>query len=422
MEPISVFGRSVLYLERIAKTDLRYVFRGGSWLAFAQIIISVVAFLISIAFAHFVSKEVYGTYRFLLSLFWVLTALSLTGLPAVLARAVAKGDDGAYLPAIRLSLLWALPMLVISCVLAAYYFYQGNPTLGFGCLVIALVGPCMQGSYLYGSYLEGKQAFRDNAIFGILLNAVPAILLVVSMFWVTNPVFFLFINLGGSVLTAATLSIYTYLTYKPKKSEQPKGFLSLTGHFSAMNILFTLSQQLDRLLVYHYIGAAQLAVYSFAIAIPDQIKTLFGTFSTLALPKFVTRSLSEIKKTLIYRLLGFTALTVLAAVLYSAIAPYFFHAVFPNYTEAIHYSQIYAFALVPIGSMIPLTILEAHAAKKSLYIFNILGPLFQIVVLFFGILSYGLLGVVIARIIGRLFTLALSVGLVHFYTSPSHSP
>lgn len=412
MERESRLGILFAHLERFTRTDLRYLIKGAGWLALAQVVIAVVAFLVTIAFAHFVSKEVYGTYRFLLSLFWTLTAFSLTGLPAVLARAVAKGDDGSYLPAIRISLRFTTPMALISIAISIYYFWNGNAVLSLGCLVIAVIGPLMQSSYLYGSYLEGKKAFKDNALFGILLNIVPALLLLGSMYFVKNPVVFLAINLGGSVLTASALSYVSYLRHRPSRPGITKDFLNLSGHFSAMNILFTLSQQIDRLLVYHYIGAAQLAIYSFAIAIPDQLKTVFGTVATLAMPKFVNRPIAEIRKTLWYRLAGFTGLTALAAVFYICIAPAFFHFVFPTYPEAIAYSQLYALALIPVGSMIPLTILEAHAAKKALYIYNVLGPLLQIILLFIGILTFGLLGVVVARIVGRTINLLLGMLLV----------
>ena len=47
--------------------------------------------------------------------------------------------------------------------------------------------------------------------------------------------------------------------------------------------------QSHRILAFHYLGAVELAIYSFAIAPPEQIKGVFKFLGTLALPKFSKR-------------------------------------------------------------------------------------------------------------------------------------
>ncbi|KND50749.1 MAG: O-antigen export protein [Parcubacteria bacterium C7867-001] len=393
--------------ERYTKTDMVYLVTNGGWLTFAQIAIGLIAFLLSIAFANFVPKDVYGDYRFLISIFWTLSAFSMTGLAPALSRAVAKGEDGSYGSAVRLSILWSIPMALVGMGIAGYYATQGNFELAGGALIIALIGPFWQGSYFFGSFLEGKQAFRENAIAGILLNLIPAALLLAAMFLARDALVFLSIYLGASILTAFGISWYVSRKYGAAKTPLSAEAKNLSGHFSIMSILSTLAQQIDNILVYHYLGAVELALYSFATAIPDQMKVLFNTVATIALPRFVKRPLAEIQQTFWYRFAGFSALAIVATLLYVVLAPLFFQIFFPTYADAVPYSQLFALSLIPIGAIIPVTILEAHAKKRELYIYNVLGPVFQIVSMFIGIVFYGLVGLIVARIVSRVFGLIL---------------
>lgn len=407
--------QALRWSERYTKTDMVYLAGNGFWLAAGQVTIGLTALGLSSAFAHFVPKDVYGNYRFLLSVFWILTAFSLTGVSVALTRAVARGDRGAYSAAIRLSLIWGIPMLLIGFGTSIYYFVNANAMLGWGCLVIALIGPLMQSAYLYGSFLEGKRAFRENAVAGITLNLVPALGIFACMFIVQDPVIFLLLFLGLSVLTGAVISFIVWRWFNTDTKTESAGLASLSGHFSAMNVLNTISQQVDRVLVFHYLGAVDLAVYAFATAIPDQIKVLMNNVATLALPNFVKRTFGETYATLMYRMLGFMALSALVIVAYILIIPPVFELLFPTYLEAVPYSMMYALSLVFVAAIIPITLLEAHAAKRELYIYNAAGPVFQILILFVLVSGYGLLGAVLARIAGRFFYLVLSIVLTGTY-------
>jgi O-antigen/teichoic acid export membrane protein len=198
---------------------------------------------------------------------------------------------------------------------------------------------------------------------------------------------------------------------------ETKEFGNLSAHFSVMNILNTVSQQADRVLVFHYLGAIELAIYAFATSIPDQIKTLFNSIATLAMPRFVKRPLEEVRSTFIYRLLGLSAIALVIAGMYALLAPFIFHILFPSYSEAVFYSMLYALTLIPVSAVVPLALLEAHAAKRELYIYNTAGPLFQIAVLAVLVSTMGLLGAVISRIIGRSFYFLLGIVLTYTYAA-----
>lgn len=397
--------------ERYTKTDMVYLASGGLWLTLGQIGTGLCALLLSIIFARYIPKEAYGTYRYLISLFWTFAAFSFAGLSTAVTRAIAQGKEGAYVQSFRLTFLGSIPMSILAAGCSVYYFLNHNQILGWGIALIAVLGPIFQLGYLYGSFLEGKKEFRRNSIFGIILSTVPAIALIISILFTHNPLVLFFIYLAVNALTGLALCAAAFKIYKPNKTKSDD-LVHLGWHFSAMRILTTVAGQADQLLIFHYLGTEPLALYSFATAMPDQIRTMFNSVASLAMPKFVQRDLAQVKKTFSYRIIAFTAVIAVSAVVYIFLAPLVFHILFPAYTDGVFYSQLYAIALIPIASMIPDKIFTAHAAKKELYITSIVSPIFQIGVLFVLVISHGLLGIVIARIIGRTFNLLFDLVLI----------
>lgn len=407
--------RSLLrLLERYTKTDLGYLARGGFWLTLDEVIGSIVALGLSIAFAHFLPKEVYGTYRFLIALFWTLTACTVTGLPTAISQAVARGHEGAFRSSFSFSIRWSIPFALLALCGSGYYFYNANTELGLGLLIIAAFGPFMQTAYLWGPYCMGNKKFDLLAVCGIVFSIFPALTLLITMYFFRSPLMLLLSYLAGSVVVGLLISLFIFVRYRPNR-EQDVEFQTVRWHFSAMNLLATIAQQVDKIVVFHYLGAIDLAIYAFATALPEQVKNVLNTVSTLAFPKFVQRPFADIQRNFWYRLWGFTGLLVLAALAYALAAPFIFDLFFPAYHDAIFYSQIFALSLIPIGSALPTALLQAQNAKRELYILNVLGPMFQIGTLVILTSTYGLIGTLIARIASRAWSFILASILVKVY-------
>jgi O-antigen/teichoic acid export membrane protein len=178
-------------------------------------------------------------------------------------------------------------------------------------------------------------------------------------------------------------------------------------HLSVLNILSTIATELDKILVFHYLGAMQLAIYTIALAPVDQIKGILKNVNALAFPKFAEQQASAIKETLAKKI---TVLTLGSSVIigvYILLAPLFFNVFFPKYTGSILYSQVIAFTL--IGAIISgflYTILEARADTKGLSFFNISTNILNLAILFPLVYYFGIWGAIGARGVSR-FTAAV---------------
>ncbi len=84
------------FISKKLKIDAHYLSKGFFWIGISISALFVTTFFRSIIFANFLSPETYGTYRYVLSIIEITTALSLTGASVVISRSVAQGFEGTY--------------------------------------------------------------------------------------------------------------------------------------------------------------------------------------------------------------------------------------------------------------------------------------------------------------------------------------
>ncbi len=389
--------------EGIFKTDMVYLARGGFWLGFSQIIVSLSSFLLAVAFAHFVSKESYGQYKYVLSIVGILSSFTLTGLGTAIVRSVSRGFDGTIRYAFRENLKWSFLFSLGFFVVAIYYFINGNFPLGVSMLIVGLLSPVLKSTNFYNSFLAAKKDFRRSALYyGIIGNIIPFICLFSVMLITNNPLwivstYFIANTAIGLILYSRVLDIY-----KPNDEVDPEA-LHYSKHLSFINILSGIANNIDQVLVFHYIGAAQLAIYNFAIAIPNQAKAIPANLSNIMFPKFAVRDDHEIRAGMKHKYFWLFILGGVIAIVYILLAPTIFHIFFPTYTESIRYSQISILPMLCIVFEPAASYLTAKGKIKEQYISNLLASVFQIVSVSIGIIWWGLMGLVIARVVSRFF-------------------
>lgn len=401
--------------EKYTKTDMVYLTKGTFWLTLGQVISSASSFLLAIAFANLLPKETYGIYRYILSIVGILSIPTLSGMNTTVTQAVARKYEGSIIPALKMKIYWGALGSLAGLILAGYYYFQGNATLAISFLVVSAFMPFMDSFTLYDSLLSGKKLFRISTNYGIISQIISAVVLVSVLFFTKN----LFLILLAYFLTwTITRFIFLKITLKKfplNQNEDPKT-LSYGKHLSFMGIIGTVAAYLDRLLIFHYLGAAEVAIYSIAIAPPDQIKNLFKNIPTLAMPKLAQRSFKEIDN-ILYKRLFYLFITGLAlAVIYSMLAPYFFKMFFPQYMDSVFYSQLFSMTLM---LRMPLSLISAvtqskitSISKHLLYWTNTIPSIVLIVSLYLLTEPFGINGVIISRIMLLIASLATTFYVV----------
>lgn len=388
-----------------------YLFRSGSLLTGADAILAVASLGVSVLMATLVPKETYGIYRYLIALAGIAAALSLSGMNNAIARAVAQGRDGSFVQSLPLQARFALIQALALGAAAAYYFFKGNVGYGASLTAIALLAPAASVLNTYSAFLNGKKDFLRMAWWRVEGGLLQSAMLIAVIFTSPSVLALVVAYFLTSLIANGFFLWRTFRIYKPKGPVETKD-LSYGKHLSVMNAAGILASQLDALLIYHLLGPVALATYSFAVLIPDRLRSLAGFIPSSALPKLANRTAEERRATLGKRMLLITLAMTGAAIVYALLAPIGFKIFFPQYLDAIPYTQ---FASIFLLSAVPtylFAVLTAEGSARSMYLVSLTTPFVKIVMSVIGILVFGIGGAIAARILAGVFDGALSLTIL----------
>lgn len=394
--------------EKYTRTDMVYLAKGGFWLTLSQIIAMLSGLLLTIIFANLVPKETYGTYKYILSVIAILIIPSLTGMGTSVTQATARGYDGSFWSSIKIKMRWGILSSLASLILAIYYFINSNYTLAVSFSIITIFISFIDSLEIYQSFLQGKKLFDISAKFSILTQILSTLVIIITIVITSNIIYILLSYLLSYTIFRLIFSLKTK-KYINNKKEDPD-MVNYGKHLSLMSVISLIAMQLDKVLIFHYLGAIEMAVYSIAIAPPEYLKGIFKNISNLALPKFAQNndSTNIDKKNLLTKILKFSLIIFVSSIIYIVAAPIIFKIFLPKYQDSIIYSQVFAISTFTLINIIPVTLMRARKMTKELYQYNFYSFGVQIILLLIFVQPFGLMGVIIARIIARIFGVLLS--------------
>lgn len=409
-------SKALLMSQGYLKTDMLYLASGSFWLGLGQVVSSLCALLLAVAFANLVSPETYGTYKYVLSLAGLMAIFSLPGMNTALARSTAQGRESALHAATRARVLHACVGSLFALAGSAYYFLNGNIELALALLVIAATLPLFDTLTSYLFYFVGKRRFDLRTRYYALTQIASTLVLVATLFFTDDLVLLLlayFVPL--TVIRAALYARFARAIPRASTEEEDAEVKRYGMHLTAMQVLTTIANEVDKVLIWKFLGPAQVAVYTFALAIPEQVKGPLKGVGELAFPKFAGQTPEEVRRNrpALFRKLALYAFALLvASLLYVLIAPYVFAILFPQYAESIPFSQLFALSIVANVASIPIALLSAQQKTKAQYVIAVVQPVITIGLLIALIPPYGIMGAVIALLAGKFATVIISLAAV----------
>ncbi|MBI4692173.1 MAG: oligosaccharide flippase family protein [Candidatus Terrybacteria bacterium] len=399
--------RLLRWSEKYFKTDMVYLAHGGFWLTLGQIFSALISLGLSIAYANLLTQQTFGTYKYILSAYGIISLFVIPGLSSAVTRSVSRGFEGSIKEGFKKKIKWGTIAGIASFLISIYYLLNNNLILSIGFLTIGLFLPLMESFGLYSSFLEGKKLFKERVLYEIGLNLIFAAAILLTIFLTKN----LFIILAVYFISNITgRIIFYFLTVKKFKTNNlaDEEMDSYGRSLSFFQIVSNASQYLDKILLFTMLGAPQVAIFTFASALPDRIKYLFRFTGTISFPKFAGRPAEEIKKNLPKKLLLLGLIISFAIVAYILAAPLIFKYIFPQYKSAVFLSQIISLTSIyaityPIGSY-----LSAHKKVRELFMISGSSFLLGLICLLVFIPFYGIWGAVIGAAANRLTIITTS--------------
>lgn len=396
-------------LEHYLKVDIAYLASGGFWITLGQVVSSGASFILALAFANLLLPEQYGVYRYVLAAAALLAIPTLSGINAALTQAVAAGKEETLFVSWKVKFWFGLLGSLASLGASAYYLLNDNTVLSASFLVVALFLPFMEAYSLYTSFLTGRKDFRSNSVIHALIQIVAAAGVIGVLFITKNVVFLVLAYFAFWTLGRMAAWYFVRAALPPPQGGTDPRTIGYGKHMSTMGILGTVSQYIDRVVLFQYLGGAEVALYSIGIAMPEQIRALCKGAFELLLPRFSTQTSDSIRAGIWRKFWLMTAGLIAFTLAYVALAPYLFAIFFPLYESAVWYSQIFALSLVTLSAGVFTTALQARHETRKLYVINTLGPIIQIAMILAGIFYFGIIGAFVFRVIARFITAGITM-------------
>ncbi len=397
--------------EKYAKADMVYVAKGNSWQILGQIVTTLLSFALLTVFANYLPKETYGLYRYILSLASVLGTFSLTGMNQAVAQAAARGDEGSLRASVRYQLKWNSVTFLAFCALSGYYFYNNNVTVAISLLIMSICSPLTASFNTFGAYLDGKRQFRLNGIFGIISIVVYALSMMVIIILSGEVIWLIAIYSLSTLGTTFAFYLVTLRKFKPPTTEA-KDTLKYGRELTFIGFIGPIVSQIDKIILTHFWGATQLAVYSLALAIPDRASIAIKNLVSIGMPKFSNKSPTELNRVFYLRISQGLLVGTVCTISYVILAPYVFTYLLPKYLDALFYSQLLSIGFI-FGMPNRYISLLLTSQKLSKLIFansliqNTVRLLLYVILGIWG----GILGLVTAQVLNSFISMLINIAM-----------
>lgn len=401
--------RMLRWSEQYTKTDMVYLAQAGWWTNLDLIIASFISLILSIVFANILPSSTYGLYQYLLSISALVSAVAFAGMNTAVAQAVSRGYEGVFKESIKEQARWAIVLTLGTLLIAIYYFFHGNFEVAVGLIAIAFFTPVINIFNTYGAFLQGKKEFRRSFYFSLVINLIYGLCIALAAFFLKNAVVLIFVNLGVNAATIFLVYRKTVAIYKPN-TKIDQSAIPYGRHLSALSAWGTILTQLDSILIFHFLGPIDLAVYSFATLLPERIGSLFSFIGTAWLPKLANYELADIRRNIISKILRVMAAAIVVTILYIVVAPIIFKLLFPRYISAIYYTQIYSPIIILLAVInITSSTFFAKRLKREIYIIGLIQPALLVLLQLPLLLLYGIIGMLVARLATDLIGIILAL-------------
>ena len=399
-------------LQKYFQLDIRYYIKNTTHLVASRGVVLGCALILSILFARFLSEEIYGQYNFILAILGILSIFTLNGMAIAITQAVANKHDGVLITGIKEKFKWSILGSIAALGVGIYYFLSGSFLLGKCFMISSLFLPFAYNFQIYSAFLAGKKQFNKAAKYRNITAVLSLLMVGLVIYFSGNLIHIVITFLFASFLLEGYF--FRLTLKKMENQDKDQGAISFGKHLSLMNSVNVIANQADKIIVGILLGFPELAIYSIASAIPKNISTTITPISRVSFPKLSVMSkndaYSAVKKKYFYLVI----LAVVISVIMVLLCPYFIPLLYSQkYLNSVPYAQILFIGLIFV---IPTQILgkalfPSQREIGKLYRFRIVYSVVELILLFVLALKFGLLGVVLARLLGDIFAMFYSLKL-----------
>ncbi|MBY0472761.1 oligosaccharide flippase family protein [Patescibacteria group bacterium] len=388
--------------ERYTKVNMVHFVGGNVWMNLGRVFSIGTGLVLTAAFANLLDPELFGVYKYVLAAASLVGAFTLNNMSGALMRAVAQGKQHVVPGVVRTMMLWSVPASIVSAGIGGYYLFHDNTTLGYGFLFIAVFNVISNGYGLAKSIIIAKGDFKNSFFLGLPRTIFPIIVIVAALFFTHSVIWILAAYFFSNAFASWIQYLWTLKRYGIRGSEHDvEETVRFGKHLSILGFFVLVSGQIDQLLLFHFSGGTQLAIYALALAPVLETRNLLDNFLSILFPRLAAKDKEEARRGLGLRLRQLTVAAILLTALYIVCIPFLFTFLFPKYMPAILVSQVLALGILFQPRGVIDTYIIAHGEVKRRYVAILSSQAVEFILFCTLIPLFGLWGAVWATVLSE---------------------
>ncbi|MBG9452131.1 hypothetical protein ABE67_22915 [Cytobacillus firmus] len=361
--------------------------------------------VLSVLLARLLTKEQYGSYNYFISLLTLVSIFSLPGMNQAITNSISNGRYGILKAATFVKLKYSILGILFLITFLTYELLFRNPETSTIIMYIVCIIMLVPFNALtsYTSFYNGVQDYKGLKRTNINLNIFIIITTISITILTKNVVFALTTYLVG--VSLFQFFIYIKQIKQCENEEYLEKDIRFGKSFSGINAILHFSNNIERILIAHFLGLEMLAIYTVASAIPNQFRRISGFGITYLFPKISALNEYEAIKTIKqYRLklnvfyfsiglIGILVSPILIVLLYGE-----------KYNESVIYTQLFFLVMTMnlTNSTLTKLLLPALQKTKLLLQINLIMGILNIIGYLVLIPIFDIMGVIYSQLVSTI--------------------
>lgn len=382
------------------KQDYAVFIKNTSWTSINQVFTILLGVLLTIIFARFTSKELFGEYNFLNSIIAIISIVAIPGLNTSMLRSISRGMDGVYIKAVKLSLMWSLLGVPILFLIGCYYYFFNNPIIGLALFIASIFFPLIYAPNNWIALLQGKKRFDIFAKYSIIQSIIRTSAILFAIF--SGPTNLIIIFLSFLVSGAVTNVLFFFKSKHYIENNEEENGWKKSGYKLTFNDFVDLSyDNLDKILIGIFLGPVELAVYAIAVSIVSALKGSLIQIITVISPSVYAMEKKTLKSILKKTLPSIILLNIIFMLIVILVLPFIINLLYSQkYDDSIFIAQVYSIT-IPLAIIMAVlsTSLISLKEENMLLISRLIGFIIMLILYIILIPIFGIMGAILASIL-----------------------
>jgi O-antigen/teichoic acid export membrane protein len=259
------------------------LFQNFSYLGGSQVAILLIGLITSAIWARYATVELYGKYQLLISFLAIVSIFSMPGMRTSAQLSSAKQKHGNLLIIWKRTTQFSVISAVVLLFIGGYYFFfKEDRVLAYMVFIAAMFYPFFNLKLIWNGWIVGISEFKKLSIINVCFSMFNLLILIIGFIFFQDIHLVILLIFGG--ISISNIVILRYFNKRVVNGEKDRSLIRY-GYVLSGSMLVPVILSFDKLIISEYLSLSDVAIYSVALLLPNQVKILYSIIDRLVSPK-----------------------------------------------------------------------------------------------------------------------------------------